>query len=121
MTGHWKDHGYDRERFFVRKTDPAVADAVKALFDARDGDMPRTGSVTISSAPLAVLLDYLIGTERDQAKRYFVLRYDCEGGEAADPHAREALAKYAESVQFDNQQFAADLFEELENTKPPED
>lgn len=47
------------------------------------------------------------GEPVDPTARYFVLRYD------ADPHARVALAAYAESVRADNQQLADDLVAEL--------
>lgn len=56
-------------------------------------------------------LKYIItkssGNPVDKDAKYFVLRYDI------DPHARNALAAYAESVEKDNLQLASDLRQEV--------
>lgn len=49
------------------------------------------------------------GKPIDPEAKYFVLRYDA----GADPHARVALRKYAESVALDNPRLAIDLLREL--------
>lgn len=48
--------------------------------------------------------------------QYFVLRIDCPDGKPADPHARKALECYADSVEQDNPQFAADIRKWLKET-----
>lgn len=45
----------------------------------------------------------------DPNAKYFVLRYD------TDPHAREAMVAYANSVRLDNEVFANDIIKELKN------
>lgn len=51
------------------------------------------------------------GEPTDPNAKYFVLRYD------KDPHARRALREYAKSVEGENPQLAADIYDELGATQ----
>lgn len=52
------------------------------------------------------------GSDVDSNARCFVLRYD------TDPHAKEAVHAYADSIQNDNPELAQDLWDALEEVEP---
>lgn len=118
MTGHWKEGGFDRSRYFVRKAYPDVARALAILGEAVElNGGGKWSNLLAHTDELQLLFEWLKGKERDYDKRYFVLRYDCEDGVPADPHARLALKQYAGSVLEVNQEFATDLYQELTATQ----
>lgn len=118
MTGHWKEGGFDRSRYFVRKAYPDVARALAVLGEAVElNGGGKWSNLLAHTDELQLLFEWLKGKPRDYDKRYFVLRYDCEDGVPADPHARLALKQYAGSVLEVNQPFAQDLYQELTATQ----
>lgn len=57
------------------------------------------------------------GSIGNPTARYFVLRIDCGENGANDPHARKALAYYADSVEADNLGFAEDIRQWLKESE----
>lgn len=96
--------GRDTRRYFLKRTPDIsrkLADAYYASRKARGAGYKHGGWKE------KYIISKTSGKPVDPKAKYFVLRYD------QDPHARVALAAYAESVQRDNPLLADDVRKRL--------
>lgn len=115
MNPDLRTRGLEPSRYLVLKHDDLTRKLFTSLMSTYAG---RFDDLVRENVDLIANMFREAWRQMQQHRRYFVLRYDTQGTNVHDPFAREALTQYASVVQFWNQQFAQDLFDELERTKP---